>query len=82
MFLAESLPQSLSFQLKTNRKAKFCRGQEVLVGDAASMPTLAPSGPFSPLGTWPCAGSTFPGLTVVTQPGLLWEAPGGIGFAK
>lgn len=65
--LAESLPQSSSFQLKTNRKAKFFRGWKVLVGDAASMPTLAPSGPSSPPGhlalcwqhlPWACRGDT------------------------
>lgn len=53
-----------------------------MVSDAASMPTLVPSGLSSPLDTWPCAGSTFPGLTEVTQTGLLWEAPRGICFAK
>lgn len=74
-------PPNCEFSVKNKQEGKIL--QRVGVGgDAASLPALAPSAPSSPLGTWPCAGSTFPWLTEVTQPGLLWEAPGGIGFAK
>lgn len=72
-------PQVFEISLENKQEGKVLQRVE---GDAASMPTLAPSDPSSPVGTWPCAGSTFPGPAEVTQPGLLWEAPRGIGFAK